>query len=281
MTPKERVIAALRHKQPDRAPWGEHSIDYNIYEMVLGRESFVHAKFKEQKAYWEGRRDEVAASYKRDYVDLAKALEMDLITVTMLPPKDYSPPAPRQIDDETFIDGDGAVYKLSSVTGDLMKTPMNTAYFQYDITLEQITEMVEQVKKLPDLDPNPNVPEYEALNHVIGEMGATHFVAAPVNGLEWTRFGRTEEESWMNLVLYPEICSKIAEYQYLYTKRELPRLKAAGIDGVLSVGDLGYTHGLAASPACYRGIIYPFHKLLYKDYRQLGLFAIRHCCGNI
>ena len=27
MLPKERVFAALEHREPDRIPWGEHSVD--------------------------------------------------------------------------------------------------------------------------------------------------------------------------------------------------------------------------------------------------------------
>ena len=47
MTPKERVYAALEHREPDRIPWGEHSIDYNVYEDILGRETLVQAKMKQ------------------------------------------------------------------------------------------------------------------------------------------------------------------------------------------------------------------------------------------
>ena len=57
MTPRERVFAALEHREPDRIPWGEHSIDYNVYEDILGRETFVQAKMKEAQAYWDGRRE--------------------------------------------------------------------------------------------------------------------------------------------------------------------------------------------------------------------------------
>jgi len=81
MTPKERVYTTLNHKEPDIIPWGEHAIDYTIYEMVLGRESFVRAKIKETKALWEGRRDEVVSSYKRDLIDLSDALGLDIINV--------------------------------------------------------------------------------------------------------------------------------------------------------------------------------------------------------
>lgn len=81
MLPRERVFAALDHREPDRIPWGEHSIDYNVYEDILGRETFVQAKMKETQAYWDGRRDEVVESHKRDRLDLVRALEMDVVFV--------------------------------------------------------------------------------------------------------------------------------------------------------------------------------------------------------
>lgn len=281
MTPKERVIAALEHREPDVVPWGEHSIDYNIYEMVLGRESFLHAKFKETRAYWEGRRDEVVASYKQDYVDLARALGMDLLTVTQVPASDYRPEPMKQLDEETYQDADGNIYKLSSVTGDLMKYPLNTAFIQRDISLEEATKMAAQAQNAPNLPPDPNISEYEVINHVVKELGQTHFIIAPINGIEWPRFGSTEEDSWVNLMLEPEICEKIAEYQYWNTIHELDRLAATGIDGVLSVGDLGNTTNLAASPALYRQITLKYHQKIYKACKERGLYVLRHCCGHV
>ena len=50
MLPRERVLAALEHREPDRIPWGEHSIDYNVYEDILGRQTLVQAKMRETQA---------------------------------------------------------------------------------------------------------------------------------------------------------------------------------------------------------------------------------------
>jgi hypothetical protein len=91
MLPRERVFAALEHREPDRIPWGEHSIDYNVYEDILGRKTLVQAKMRETQAYWEGRRDEVVACYKQDRLDLIRALEMDIVFVGGVPGKDYCP----------------------------------------------------------------------------------------------------------------------------------------------------------------------------------------------
>jgi len=81
LLPKERVLLALKHKEADRVPVGEVSADYEIIEKVLGRKTFYRAKWREWQALWEGRRDEVVESQKKDIVDLAKKLEWDFVPV--------------------------------------------------------------------------------------------------------------------------------------------------------------------------------------------------------
>ena len=104
MTPKERVYAALEHREPDRIPWGEHSIDYNVYEDILGRETLVQAKFRQTRAMWDGRRDEVIDSMKRDIVDFTLAMDLDMVPVNSVPHKDFSFSKPRQLDADTWAE---------------------------------------------------------------------------------------------------------------------------------------------------------------------------------
>ncbi len=35
MTPKERIIAAIRHEEPDRVPTGENAVDYELVERIF------------------------------------------------------------------------------------------------------------------------------------------------------------------------------------------------------------------------------------------------------
>ena len=118
MLPKERVYAALEHREPDRIPWGEHSIDYNVYEDILGRETLVQAKMRTTQAYWDGRRDDVVASLKRDRLDLIRALEMDIAFVSAVPPADYRPEPYEKVDEETYRDEQGHLYRISATTHD-------------------------------------------------------------------------------------------------------------------------------------------------------------------
>ena len=281
MTPKERVIAALQFREPDRIPWGEHSIDYNVYEMVLGRKSLVHAKVNERIAYWEGRRDEVVSHYKRDILDLAEALEFDLVMAPMVPAKGYHPAPLEKIDGKNYRDAEGRLYTISSATGDLMANPINTAAIKKHIDMEEIQELIDRALIQPEPEFDPESSHYEVICHLVKKIGKTHFLISPVNGLDWPRFGESEEESWINLVLYPEICAKIAEYQMIHTFRSLKNIKKLGLDGILSVGDLGNTTNLFANPDLYREIIYPWQVKLYHEAHRLGLYVLRHCCGHV
>ena len=129
MLPRERVFAALEHREPDRVPWGEHSIDYNVYEDILGRPTLVQAKMRETQALWDGRRDEVVGSYKRDRLDLVRALEMDIVFVGRVPAKDYRPEPMRSWPRTSTATRTAILYHVSATTHDLMPYQRNPAAY--------------------------------------------------------------------------------------------------------------------------------------------------------
>ena len=55
MTGKERVIAALEHREPDRVPTGENAVDYELVEKALGRPTLYNARWRELQALWQGK----------------------------------------------------------------------------------------------------------------------------------------------------------------------------------------------------------------------------------
>ena len=62
---------------------------------------------KQTQAYWDGRRDEVVASYKRDRLDLIRALDMDIVFLSQVPPADYHPEPLERLDSETYRNESG------------------------------------------------------------------------------------------------------------------------------------------------------------------------------
>jgi len=279
MTPKERVYAALEHREPDRIPWGEHSVDHNVYEDILGRETLVQGKIRTTKAYWEGRRDEVVEHEKRDRLDLARALEFDIVTVTTVRPPHYRPTPMEQVDDETFRAENGDIYRVSSATGDL-RLLRKVAEREYTPpTLESVQAEIDAFEDEPL--PEPDDPIFELVHHAVREMGDTHFVAMIAAGQHWPWFGKTEEDCYMSLVLEPEICARLSELKGRRALRLLDVYSQLGIDAILPCEDLGTSSSLMAGPEIYREMIYPWHKARLEKAHRLGLKVLKHCCGHV
>ena len=277
MLPKERVFAALEHREPDRIPWGEHSIDYNVYEEILGRPTLVQAKMRTTQAYWDGRRDEVVESYKRDRLDLIRALDMDIVFVSEVPPKGYQPQPMEKLDDETYRDTNGDLYHVSATTHDLMPYRRNTAAY-VPPTLASLQEQIDRLDEEPVGDAGDSC--WELVHHAVKEMKDTHFILLLCGDVAFPGFGATEEEFWMNLLLQPEICGKIAELQGKRLIRQVALFAQLGVDGIMPCGDLGSSTGMLASPKIYREMVYPWNKAHAEAAHRHGLKILKHCCGQ-
>ena len=83
---------------------------------MIGHETYLRAKAKSQIAFWEGRRDEVAQSWKEDFVELQKRLPIfDIVNLAsqataMLPPADLPRVRYRKLDDVTYELPNGDIY---------------------------------------------------------------------------------------------------------------------------------------------------------------------------
>ena len=277
MLPRERVFAALEHREPDRIPWGEHSIDFNVYEDILGRETFVQAKMRETQALWDGRRDEVVESYKRDRLDLVRELEMDILFVGRVPAKGHQPTPMEKLDEETYRDGGGNLYRVSTGTHALMPYKRNTENYKPP-TLEGLQEQIDKLEDAPEGDVSDS--SWELVHHAVAEMKDTHFIMLMAGDLSFPGIGATEEDQWMNLQLEPEICAKIAELRGRQMIREVRVMAQSGVDGIMPCGDLGTSTDLMASPEIYREMVYPWHKAHVEEAHKHGLKVLKHCCGH-
>jgi hypothetical protein len=114
MTSKERVLTTIKLQEPDKVPLGEWGVDHDIVEKIIGRSTFYRAKAASQKALWQGRREEVVESWKRDLVELTEKLNYDLVLVFPVPPKNQPPVKVKKIDATTWQDEDGNIFKYSA-----------------------------------------------------------------------------------------------------------------------------------------------------------------------
>jgi len=276
--PRERVQAALEHREPDLVPWGEHSIDYNIYETALGRETWVHAKFKETKGLWDGRRDEIVACYKRDIIDLTEALGFDIITVGQNPPAGYHPDPLEQVDHETFRDGAGNLHRISATTHNLMPYKIRTDDYTVP-TVEQLQEQIDHLEANPPQKPEDSC--WEVLRHVVGKMKGTHWINSCVGGMGFPVVGPTPEEQFLNFALYPELHGKVAELDARHCMAQLPWYAEEGVDSVMPCADLGTSTALFGNPRELEEHVEHWWAEYIRRAHELGLKVIKHCCGCI
>ncbi len=156
MTPKERVRAAIAGQPVDRIPLGFYVVDCDTISRVIGRPTYVRDKIRSRIALWEGRRDEVVESYKRDTVGFYRKIDADLVCfkeAPLVPPKNYLPDPPRQLDRETWEDRDGRMYKLSHLSNELICVHNPTRRVPEDFT-EDMYPLPEEPEVAPLTPPS-------------------------------------------------------------------------------------------------------------------------------
>jgi hypothetical protein len=277
MLPRERVIAALEHREPDLIPWGEHSIDYNIYEMVLGRPTLVQAKFRGTKVLWEGGYDEVVASHKRDVVDLALALGFDVITAPIMPERSWNKPM-EKIDEETYRDEDGNLFRISATTHDLMPYKLNVDAYK-PTTAAQMDAEIARLRAEGVAEPSAD--QLAVIRDIVKRMKGTHYIASCVGDISFPTWGIDMEDGLVNMMLYPELRAKVNEAAGLHQIGMLKHYAAVGLDAVIPCGDYGSSTGLLASPEIFREHTFPWLKKYCDEAHRLGLKVIKHSCGCI
>lgn len=253
---------------------GEFAIDYAVIEKILGRPSFLRGKRKLIEAFWDGRRDEIVESMKRDTVDLTLELGLDMVRVDLVPDEDRCFPPPRRVNEDTWEDEWGAVYRFSELTHDIMiiKAP-DRAPPPYDDPAER-----ENGLRIP------TDSELEVVDHVIERLGDTHFlwtgpntgpVGLPFPSALWV-------EPWvLSIVEQPEQVKQARIDRAGRMKRAAEYWRAKGLDAVVAGEDLGYNSGPFMSPRQFRDLFLPGYQAQAAAVHEAGLPLLFHSCGNL
>ncbi len=267
MLPKERVIAALEFKTPDRIPIGETGVDYTITEQALGHPTLYRGKWKEYTALWEGRRDEYVASCKHDIPALARKFEHDIVPAFLVPSRHKPPIAP-----EAFLGPykwrmpDGRVYAFSPESEGHQFLLSNPDY------------QLEDIEEIPlDFDES----QLELVHHIVKEMGGTHFILGrPGDGI-FPLMRYTLEYMLTAMIERPELIRRIVEVETRYCIAVSEILLDAGCDAVLPTSDIASNQAPFMSPRMFREFLYPWLKAECDAVHAKGGYFIKHTDGNI
>ena len=266
MTPKERVLTALKHQEPDRVPTGEFATDHSVIGEALGRQTYWRGKRRYHEALWDGRRDEVVDSMKRDIVDFTLKLGIDMVPVNAVPHKDYPIRKPKQLDEDTWEDERGSILKYSHQTEDIGmhrrgdKTPPPLDF---------------------ELPPEPDESEMELVSYVIEKLGKTHFIfcrpgrfhgLGAISGWSQDMFIRVADD--------PEGVRDQELRGAEGLRSAIEPFAKAGVDGVAIGADYGFNSGPFVSPPTFTKIYYPGLKRRCEIVHEFGLPCLFHACGD-
>ncbi len=282
MNSKERVRAAIAKQPVDRVPLGFYLVDHDTISRVLGRPTYLRNRVAQKIAYWEGRRDEVVESMKADITDFYKKIDCaDLLTFkegqlegVAVPPKGFKPEnPPRKIDENTYEEADGSIWKFSPDANDVALIP----HFKVSDELKEYT-VGEFAGRIPPAIPDPSCFEYA--DHLVATFGKDRYIAGFSGGLVAITLLDGTEKGLMTLALQPDeikACNEQRVFQQNFLDDYYIR---PGVDGVLTEYDMAGTNGPLVSPSMFRELCFPYYRKRIQHIKQYVPQVILHNCGN-
>lgn len=278
MNGKERVMAALKLQMTDTIPYGEYAVDSDTVEKIIGHETYLRAKGKCQIAFWEGRRDEVVQSWKEDMVELNRRIDcFDIVNLAgeasgIVPPRGYTPEAPKRIDAKTWEDASGNIYKYSEITKDITKV-----YSPGTLEMEYTVEEFEGDAVIPE----PDESIFEVVDHIIKNLGDEKFVIGSCGREAAFVLLGGFESGLMQYAINPEAVTAATKREVRIGIQEDRYYIRPGTDGIMWGQDFAYNTGPMISPALFREIVLPAAKQRMESVKMnFGLPVIKHACGN-
>jgi len=276
------MLLALNHKEPDRVPLGELGVDSPITEKALRRKTFYRAKWREWTAIWQGGRDEVVKSQKKDMVALVRKFEWDFVTVHLVPSKYKIYKKPKFLEKYTWEDEEGRVWKYS---------PLSEGW---PICIKQREIGLKDLKKTSPSKLEPDESELELVRYVVRELGETHFILGRTgDGSFWRNpfiFGGGGERTFidvgsfesylMKMITNPEFIFKATQIGVKQAIATSTALLKAGCDGVIATADYCSSQGSLMSPEYFRKFVYPALKKHCDAVHHKGGYFIKHTDGN-
>jgi uroporphyrinogen-III decarboxylase len=276
MNAKERVRTAINRETPDQVPLGFYLADYDTIEKVIGRPTYVRNKAQSQIAFWEGRRDEVVESYKKDTVEFYEKIDtVDLITykeACIVPPRDYEPDPPELIAEDTWRDREGRIYKISKISNEILCVE-DPARWTRKYTVEMFEEPVE------DVAPDPSI--FEAWDYLIDHLGEDRYIAGYSGGIVAMLLLGGMERGLCEYIENPDVVRAAIRHAVKEQNQKDPYYIRPGMDAVFIENDLAGTNGPLMSPAMFREFCFQAMKERIDHMKSIsGHQVIFHSCGN-
>ncbi len=293
MTSRERVLAAIRHQEPDRVPidlgamgsTGIHAIGYNKLKACLGIEEGQTRVYDTMQQLAEVEQP-ILDRFHVDVVNLTNRFRAAAESwKPWVLPDGSDAFIPLRFNPES--DGAGGYVVKDSRGNVVMRSSKGCLYF------EPCYHELAPMKTAAELeDWNPGLFSDQRLDrfHARAELLYENTDYAIMGGfggqvIERGQFLRGWDQFMMDMALNPEfthaLLDKLTKYHLANLKRYL---EAVGdYIQIISMGDdMGTQSASQLSPAMYREFIKPCHTALYQYAREHSDAAVfLHCCGSI
>lgn len=276
MTSKERVLAAIEHREPDRVPVGEMGLDHDHVSRIIGRHTYWRNRKDTTLALWDGRRDDVVASMKEDYAEVVERLDYDIIAVELVPPKGYSvEDKPIKVGETTWENRAGDVYKYAASNDSIQC--VHRAMEKDELTVKDVDEAVYRARHVDE-------SVFEVLDYFCDRFGgnkAIVFRSVDVYDTLFDPFGGDFQHQLMLTAMAQEEILRLHEACLIYNRTLIEHCRQKGVSIMMQPHDFGINTGPIYQQETFRTLFLPLMRQINEDTVAAGMIPFFHCCGNI
>lgn len=281
------VAAVLRGEQPRHIPFGVYAVDCDLASRILGRKTLVRDKVAQQVMLWEGRRDELAESLATDGPELYRKLDcVDVVlpakVAPALPPRGAglppagSPERVRRVDDHSWADGRGNVWKCAFDTNDVCQVawgPPDYAAYTAPLGTKNGSAGAERAAAVDE-------SAFEAYDAVIGALRDDRFLAGHSAGFSPMVLPGGMENGLMEYYLNPESVRAMATAVAARHRSQDAAWLRRGLDAAFVEEDFATSRGPLMDPAMFRSFCLPLFVDRVRSVRRYVPWVFFHSCGD-
>jgi hypothetical protein len=280
MNGKERALLAFAHREADRVPLFELTIDNPTAAQVLGRPSLcgfggLARGVKQNQALIAGRFHEYQRQRLADHLELWRALDLDVFP--LCDPLPVEPQVPEHVDEFTwrFSTADGR-------WGVCRYAPEGDTYDQVDSSLRQggLPALAKLTEALEAVEPRLEDWDFSLVDHILAEFGRERMLFGHAD----VEIGSTfdwAETFLIGLVQAPSLIERYLDARLKTTLMLGKALLERGLDGLHGGYDWAASRGPIFSPAHFRKFVFPRLRQITDLCHRYGKVYVKHTDGNV
>ncbi|HCG77461.1 MAG: hypothetical protein COZ37_03190 [bacterium (Candidatus Ratteibacteria) CG_4_10_14_3_um_filter_41_18] len=282
MTSKERVKKVFEHQIPDKVAVFEQLIVSKVASKILGRYAYTGGgEFARDmlEGQMEDRQDQIVKRHIEDTVELHQKLDLDIVPVGLVPPKNIDKQnLPQKIAENTYRYQDSEDKNNFSIS---RFSPESGQFFTVDSSsrnkgLAAIEELGKGLKETIKEPIKFKEDQWEAVDAIVEELGKEKAICIS------QAMGIPIQSAWLEAVLLrPDLVELHLDNALHYALTYVEEAARHGIDFINGGGDLADTKGPVYSPKIFREMVLPRFQKLVAHCHQLGLPYIFRTDGNV